>query len=63
MYIYAAVSNGKQKPRRFLGPFTDGSSCKRKFFICPFVYKVTNGSYPLANGLNGLKGLNGLHHL
>jgi hypothetical protein len=47
-------------------PFTVHSSCKWKFFVCPFVYKETNGSYLFANGLDGLnvlKGLNGLAHL
>jgi hypothetical protein len=38
----------------FLNPFTVGSSCKRKFVICPFVYKETNVSYPFANRLNRL---------
>ncbi len=44
-------------------PFTVRSSCKWKFFVCPFVYKETNRSYLFANGLDGpnvLKGLNGL---
>ncbi len=37
----------------FLNPFTVCSSCKRKFVICLFVDKETNGSYPFVNGLNG----------
>ncbi len=50
----------------FLYPFPLCSSCKRKFVVCPFVCKETNGSCPLANGLNvlnGLSRLNGLAHL
>jgi hypothetical protein len=35
----------------FLDPFTVCSSCKRKFFVCPFVDEETNGSYRFANGL------------
>jgi hypothetical protein len=51
----------KRKPRRFsLHPFTVCSSCKRKFVVCLFVDKETNGSYPFANGLDGL---NGFAHL
>ncbi len=38
----------------FLNPFSICSSCKRKFVVCPFVDEETNGSYPVANGLNGL---------
>ncbi len=46
------TENGSQAI--FLNPFIVCSSCKRKIFICPFVYKETNGSYPFANRLNGL---------
>ncbi len=63
LYLHAAVSNGKQKngsPGDFLNPFTVGSSCQRKFVVCPFVDEKINRSYPFANGLNGL---NGLAHL
>jgi hypothetical protein len=63
LYLQAAVSNGKQKngsPCDFLNPFTVGSSCQRKFVVCPFVDEKINRSYPFANGLNGL---NGLAHL
>jgi hypothetical protein len=38
-------------------------SCKWMFFVCLFVNKETNGSYPFGNGLNRLNGLNGLAHL
>jgi hypothetical protein len=34
--------------------FTICSSCKRKFVVCPFVDKETNGSYPFASTINGL---------
>ncbi len=51
--IYTAISIGKRKPRRL---FTVCSSWKRKFVICPFVYKEANRSYPFANGLNGQNG-------
>jgi hypothetical protein len=36
----------------FVNAFTVFSSCKRKFVVCPFVNKETNGNYP-SNGLNG----------
>jgi hypothetical protein len=36
----------------FLNPFTVCSSCRWKFFVCLFVDKETNGSYPFENGLN-----------
>jgi hypothetical protein len=38
----------------FLNLITVCSSCKGKLIFCPFVDEETNGSYPLANGLNGL---------
>jgi hypothetical protein len=38
----------------FLHPFTIYSLCQWKFVVCPFVDKLTNGTYPFANGLNGL---------
>ncbi len=44
----------------FLNPFTLGSSCKRKFFVCPFVDEELKGSYLVVNVLNRL---NGLAHL
>jgi hypothetical protein len=50
-------------PADFLNSLTVCSSCKRKFVVCPFVDAKTNGSYPLANGLNGLNGLIGLNGL
>jgi hypothetical protein len=52
IYIYAAVSKGKQKREAqaiSFDLFTVCSSCKRKFFVCPIVYKETNGSYLFAN--------------
>ncbi len=54
LYVCAAVSNGKPKPRRFSFIRLPFSSCKRIFFLCPFVYEETNGSFPFTNGLNGL---------
>jgi hypothetical protein len=60
IYVYAAISDGKQKTEIqgiFLSLFTVCSSCKRKFVLCPFVDEETNGSYPFANGLNRLNGL------
>jgi hypothetical protein len=51
------TSNGIRKREAqaiFLNSFTIYSACKWKFIVCPFVDKVTNGSYPFANGLNGL---------
>ncbi len=55
VYIYAAVSNGKQSPGEFfLNPFTACSSCKWKFVICPFVDKETNGSYLFVNGITSM---------
>ncbi len=60
IYIYihiSAVSNAKRKMEDqaiFLDSFTVYSLCKRKFVVCPFVYKETKGSYPFANGLTGL---------
>ncbi len=36
----------------FFNPFNIFSSCNRKFVVCPFVAKETNGSYMFANGLN-----------
>jgi hypothetical protein len=47
----------------FLNPFTICSSCKRKIVVCSFVDEQTNGTYPLANGLNGENGLNRLAQL
>ncbi len=35
----------------FLTPFTICSSCKWKFFVCPFVVEETKGSYPGVTGL------------
>jgi hypothetical protein len=32
----------------FLNPFTDCSSCKGKFVVCPVGDEETNGSYPFA---------------
>ncbi len=46
MYIYSAVSNGKQK--------TDPRKRKRKNVVYPFVDEGTNRIYPFANGLNRL---------
>ncbi len=57
MYLYDAISNVKRKTEAqtiILNLFTVCSSCKRKFVVCPFVYKETNGSYPFSNGLRGL---------
>jgi hypothetical protein len=81
-YIYIALSkyrccrfNRKRKTEAqavFLNSFTICSPCKWKFVVCLFVYKETNGSYLIANGLtvlnglnvpNGLNGLDGLAHL
>jgi hypothetical protein len=56
IYIYMCC-RFKQKTEAkaiFLNPFTACSSCKRKFVVCPFVDKETNGSYLLANRLNRL---------
>ncbi len=69
MCLYAVVFNGKWKTEAqviFLNLLTICSLCKRKFVVCPFVYKEINGSYPFAYGLNGLNrliGINGLAHL
>ncbi len=41
-------------PDDFSKSVTICSLCKRKFVVCPFVFKETNGSYPFANRLNGL---------
>jgi hypothetical protein len=63
IYIYAAISNRKQRKEThviFHNPFAVCSSCKLKFVVCPFVDEDTNVSYPFANSLNGL---NGLAHL
>ncbi len=60
---WTRTGNGKQKTEGqaiFLNPFTICSSCKRKFVVCLFLDKATNGCYPFANGLNRL---NGLGHL
>ncbi len=46
----------------FLNLFTVCSSCKQKFYVCPFVYEETNGSYLFENGLKELSGLNGIAH-
>jgi hypothetical protein len=49
-YIYAAVSNGKQKTDAqviFIDPFTIFALCKQKFVVCPFVDEETNGSYQM----------------
>jgi hypothetical protein len=65
LHIFAAVSNGKGKMEAwmiFLNLFTIYSSCKQKFYVCPFVYEETNGSYLFANGLKELSGLNGIAH-
>ncbi len=54
IYTYATVSNRKWKTEVqaiSLNLYTVCSSCKWKFFICPFVDKETNGSFLLANGL------------
>ncbi len=51
------LRHGKRKTEIqaiFLNPFTVGSSCKRKFVVCPFVDEEPNGTYLFANGLNGL---------
>jgi hypothetical protein len=61
-YIYInciseAVSNGKRKTEAreiSSNPFTVCSSCKQKFVVNPFVYKETNGSYPLQTDKTGL---------
>jgi hypothetical protein len=48
--IYAAISNGKQKPKQF-------SLIRLPFahqVVCPYVDEETDGSYPFANRLNGL---------
>ncbi len=37
--------------------YVNGSSCKRKFAVCPFAEEETNGSHMLANGLNRLADL------
>jgi hypothetical protein len=58
IYIYICCFKQKMEVQTiFLNTLTVCSSCKRNFFVCPFVYKETNGSYPFANGLNGLKEL------
>ncbi len=57
IYIYAADSNRKltnEAQAIVKNLITVCSSCERKFFVCPFVYKETNGSYPFVNGLNRL---------
>ncbi len=54
---------GKQKMVAkviFCNAFTICSSSKRKFVVCLFVVKGTNGSYPFANRLNGLAHLSSL---
>ncbi len=51
--IYAAVSNGKRKPRRFSLirlPFAHLANGSLSFVR---LFRRTNGSYPFANGLNG----------
>jgi hypothetical protein len=55
VYIYAAISNGNRKPRRFSVIQLPFARCanKRKFFLS-FADEETNGSYPFANGLNRL---------
>jgi hypothetical protein len=56
MCIYC-TSKRKRKTEAqvfFLNLFSVCSSCKLKFFVCPFVNVETNWRYPIANGLNGL---------
>jgi hypothetical protein len=57
IYIYdeqTVTGLGKVKKNAiFLNLFTAFSSSKRKFVVCPFFDKETNGSYLFANGLNG----------
>ncbi len=61
------TENRKLKLRRFSLIRLPFVHCANgSFFICPFVNKASNGSYPFAKGLNGqnrLNGLNGLAHL
>ncbi len=52
--LYAAVSNRKQKPRRFPLLRLPFAHRKRKFVVCPFVDEETNKSCLFAQGLNGL---------
>ncbi len=59
--FYEKNSNRKRKPAIFLNSFTVCSSCKQKFFICPFADKETNKSYTFANRLNGLAHLCAIH--
>ncbi len=47
----------------FLKLFTVCSSCKWKFFVCPFVYEETKGRYLFANGLNTLNRLERLYRM
>ncbi len=55
LYIHICRFKRKTEAQAIcLNPFTVCSSSERKFVICPYVYKQTNGSYLFANGLNGL---------
>ncbi len=63
METWTRTGNEKQKTEGqaiFLNPFAICSLCKRKFVLCLFLDKETNGCYPFANRLNRL---NGLGHL
>ncbi len=57
-YIYKLPFRRKMEDQAIsLNLYTNCTSCKRKFVICPFVDKEILGSYTFTNGINGPHGL------